>query len=331
MWVSRHPLNNSLAVFIHGIWGSRWATWKSHVDFFQGIYNRRPELISYDIYFFHYQTAWIHQPPLHPDVTGQLRAFLDREGQRYDTIILVCHSQGGLVGKRYILEELLAGRGETMKIDLVLTLNTPHRGARFWVHPVLYSAKFINQVSRIRNGRLLRQLAELTSFSVNVRFLKKNWNREHILTAPGKATAHCRYIRSISLGSRNDLFVSMKSAKGFEVDIPNSGLGSHSVDSRVIAEYVGLCLSRHENPITLNRQLDQIYGDPNRLTTHKAQCVKGAGKLIQQQNASVSAQYVDCKAISLSEDFRGAFARHPLRKLDLRQAFETYVQKLLND
>jgi len=331
MWVSRHPLNNSLAVFVHGIWGSRWGTWKSHVDFFQGIYDRRPELSSYDIYFFHYKTAWIHQPPLHPDVTAQLRAFLDREGKRYNTIALVCHSQGGLLAKRYLLEELLAGRGETMKVDLIVTLNTPHRGARLWVHPVLHVAKLVNGISRIRKGQVLRQLAELTSFSVNVRFLKKNWNKEHVLDAPGMATAHSRYIRSISLGSRKDLFVSMKSAKGFEIDTPNAGRGSHPADSEVIAEYVGRCLSEHEYPLMLNRELEQIYGDPKRLATYKDECGTRAAKLIKDQRLDASPRYVDCKAMSLCEDFRGTFNRHPLRKLYLLQAFETYVQKLLSD
>jgi pimeloyl-ACP methyl ester carboxylesterase len=99
VWVSRHPLNNSLAVFVHGIWGSRWATWRSHLDFFQRIYKQRPALTSFDIYFFHYKTG-IQQPPLYPVITKQLKEFLDKEGGRYDTVVLVCHSQGGIVGRR---------------------------------------------------------------------------------------------------------------------------------------------------------------------------------------------------------------------------------------
>src|SRR5712664_669912 len=172
MWVSRHPLNNSLAVFVHGIWGSRWETWRSHLDFFQRIYKQRPALTSFDIYFFHYKTG-IQQPPLYPCITNELKEFLDKEARAYDTVVLVCHSQGGIVGKRYILEELIQGRGQSLKVDLILTLNTPHRGARWWTHPALALARCANTVSRMGRGRFLRQMAELSAFSKNVRFLEK--------------------------------------------------------------------------------------------------------------------------------------------------------------
>lgn len=184
MWVSRHPLNNSLAVFVHGIWGSRWVTWKSQVDFFQRIHKQRPALSSYDVFLFNYDTGKFRQPPLYPNITNALKTFLEQEGERYDAIALVCHSQGGIVGKRYILEELIKGRGDGLKVDLIVTLNTPHRGARWCVHPALFGAGAVNLVSRLRRGNLLRQMAELHALSGNVRFLKRNWGQPYIFDYP---------------------------------------------------------------------------------------------------------------------------------------------------
>jgi pimeloyl-ACP methyl ester carboxylesterase len=330
MWVSRHPLNNSLAVFLHGLWGSRWGTWKSHVDFFQGIYERSPVLSSYDIYLFNYATA-LRQPPLYPDVMEELRAFVDQTAARYNTIVLVCHSQGGLLGKRYILHELIAGRGTTMKVDRIVTLNTPHRGGRLYLHPVLYTAQALNLLSRVWRGLFLRQMAELTRTSENVKFLKHNWGPQFISPVPVKATDHRRFIRSVTLASSRDLFVSKKSAQGFEIDSPDYGSASHAADSSEMADYVGKCLSEHEDPLALQKEIDSIYQEPVARMRHSQACEATAQRLIQALGKPISSRYLSAKPTSLSEDFREAFVRHPLRKLSLREAFATYVQKVLSD
>src|SRR5262245_16115241 len=132
MWVSRHPLNNSLAIFIHGIWGSRWHTWRSYVDFFQRLPSEMAQLRGFDVYLFTYDSPYFGaQPPIRDVAVRELRIFIEREKSRYDTVILVGHSQGGLVAKLYIVEELLQGHAQTMPVDFIITLNTPHRGANW--------------------------------------------------------------------------------------------------------------------------------------------------------------------------------------------------------
>jgi len=332
VWVSRHPLNNSLAVFVHGIWGSRWETWRSHLDFFQRIYKQRPALTSFDIYFFHYKTG-IQQPPLYPCITNQLKEFLDKEAGRYDTIVLVCHSQGGIVGKRYILEELVQGRGQALKIDLIVTLNTPHRGAGWWVHPLLAVALCANAVSRLGKGTFLRQAAELSAFSKNVRFMKKNWRTPLISKVECPATPSSRYIRSIAVASRWDLLVSKRNAEGFENDAPNYRAGGHPVDSDEVAEFVGACLAEHESPLKVFRQLDNLKTDINAW-----QAYESAGRTIASEEISgsesfgfKSSGYLVSKTTSLVEDFPEVFRRHPLRKLDLSESFRRYFRKALED
>lgn len=332
MWVSRHPLNNSLAIFVHGIWGSKWATWKSHLEFFQRIYKQRPALTSFDIYFFHYKTG-IQQQPLYPVVTNQLKELLEKEGGRYDTVVLVCHSQGGIVGKRYILEELEQSRGESLKVDLIVTLNTPHRGARWWTHPFLALALCANAVSRVRKGRFLRQMAELSAFSKNARFMKKNWGAPLIAKEHEPATPRSRYIRSIALASKWDLLVSKKSAEGFDIDAPNFRVGGHPVDSDEVAEYVGTCLAEHEPPLQIFEELDKLQNDLAAWPAYEAasNAVASAEIKASVNLRAKTSRYEPSKTGSLVEDFPDAFRRHPLRKLSLSESFRTFVRKVLED
>lgn len=332
MWVSRHPLNNSLAVFVHGIWGSKWATWRSHLEFFQRIYKQRALLTSFDIYFFHYKTG-VFQPPLYPVITNQLKEFLDKEGGRYDTVVLVCHSQGGIVGKRYILEELEQGRGQSLKVDLIVTLNTPHRGARWWIHPFLALALCANTFSRIGKGRFLRQMAELGALSRNARFMKKNWGSPLIAKDQGPATPKSRYIRSIALASKWDFMVSKKSAEGFDIDSPNLRVGGHPVDSDEVAEYVGTCLAEHDPPLQIFEELDKLQSDVTAWPSYEAASSAVASEQIKMSVnlAAKTSRYEPSKTGSLVEDFPDAFRRHPLRKLSLSDSFRTFVRKVLED
>jgi hypothetical protein len=282
--------------------------------------------------FFHYKTG-IQQPPLYPCITNNLKEFLDKEAPAYDTVVLVCHSQGGIVAKRYILEELIQGRGENLKVDLIVTLNTPHRGARWWTHPALALAYCANTVSRMGKGRFLRQLAELNAFSKNVRFLKTNWRAPLIAKEKGRAAPSSRYVRSIALASRWDLLVSKKSAEGFYDDAPNYRAGGHPVDSEEVAEYIGNCLAEHEPPLDVYRELDKLKSDLNSWQVYESAGREDASQELSESGNlhSRSSSYPDSKATCLLEDFPDAFRRHPLRKLNLSQSFRTYVRKVLKD
>jgi pimeloyl-ACP methyl ester carboxylesterase len=333
VWVSRHPLNNSLAVFIHGIWGSRWVTWRSHVDFFQRLPTERPELRSYDVYLFTYSTPCFGQePPLRESIVHELRMFLEGVRARYDTVVLVCHSQGGLLAKMYILEELLNDRGATMNIDLVITLNTPHRGAD-WRNPFLLFglavAELLSRTPIIRRLYILRQLRDLNPWGGNIRFLENNWDT-HISTVPGTAETNRRYIRSIAICGLKDWLVSMASAEGFYVDEKDATFNGHSVDSEQLASYVGHLLSGYDNPAPLKREFEEIYSDPDRLQLHVAECIQKASTIMNGMGIQ-PASFVSSRSQCFAREFRSAFARHPLRKLSLMDAFLRYVRKLLED
>lgn len=132
MWLNRHKLNNSLVVFLHGLWGSRFTTWDWFPDLLQSISAERI-YCSYDFYLFQYKTGLPRQPPFEPFVLSSLDQFLiqPQVQGKYATIVLICHSQGGVLAKLYVLDKLSTGRGHELKVDMIITLNTPHRGPRF--------------------------------------------------------------------------------------------------------------------------------------------------------------------------------------------------------
>lgn len=332
MWVSRHPLNNSLVVFIHGIWGSRWSTWRSYLDFFQRLPTNRPELRSYDVYIFNYPTPRLgKQPPLREAVVPQLRMFLDMEGARYDTITLICHSQGGVLAKLYILEELLNGHGTQLKIDFVITLNTPHRGAD-WRNPIiafgLLLAWFL-KAPIIRRLYLLRQLADLSPTSSNIHFLEDHWD-DRISNVPGLVETGRRYIKSIAICGLTDWLVSRRSAEGFYLDDKNETFNGHHVDSEPLARFVAYVLSGYENPSGLNQQLEQIYSNSQLRAQHLSNSASQASTIMSGQGMGPQT-FVDARAQCFAHEFKDAFARHPSRKLTLPDAFCSYVRKMLFD
>ena len=131
MWFNRHPLNNSLVVFVHGIFGDSWGTWLGVPGIIQGIAEHDPWVRSYDFFSFQYDSSAFQQPPLIPFAVDGLRQLLNRVQEKYETVALVAHSQGGLLSKAFILEELLAGNGRSIKVDLLITLCTPHAAEKY--------------------------------------------------------------------------------------------------------------------------------------------------------------------------------------------------------
>lgn len=112
---------------------------------------------------------------------------------------------------------------------------------------------------------------------------------------------------------------------GFFVDRPAFHVGSHSVDTEEVAEYVGHRLS-DDNPAS-------ILFHPEPVIPHKSTCQALASQFLNLAALppSASSQYVSSKTVSLVDDFPEALRRHPLRKLDLLSGFQTYVAKLMED
>src|SRR5688572_24433884 len=94
--IAAHPYNNSLVVLIHGILSGRYSAWEPAIDMIQEMYELGAATAtfgSFDYYAFGYESTW--RQPTFEDFFEPLRALVSRE--RYDTVVLIGHSQGGLL------------------------------------------------------------------------------------------------------------------------------------------------------------------------------------------------------------------------------------------
>jgi len=217
-----------------------------------------------------------------------------------------------------------------MKIDMILTLNTPHRGP-YWWNPFVPLAWSLNKVWVVRKLLLLRQLADLAPWSENLTFLQQNWKPPHLAALGSPATEESRYIYSVAISGLKDWFVSKRSAERFEgTDERNSLYSGHSVDDPEVAKEVGRYLYQHQNPVEVERELRKIYSQPGLLNDYRKRCLGEAAAAIKADGFAPG-YYVDRRAACFVDDFKDALDRHPLRKLGLIEAFRTYVKKVLED
>lgn len=250
MYVRDHPRANALVIFIHGITGGPWSTWDSFPNLWQKQNNRTAN--SYNVFLFQYESRWLYQPPLHYAIQD-LRSFLKAASTRYDTIVLIAHSQGGLIAKLSLIEELLDGNGTEIKVDLVITCATPHHG--------IFVCNFLYLASRIPLfGRWIgfHQLCDLASWGPVIRKIKRSWGAPLVSAFKCDATAHSRYIRSITVAS-DEWVVGMRSALGFSIDTPDlNGRGGHGMTVEKIEHLFCRYLDDHAFPNEVLQEIAKI-------------------------------------------------------------------------
>jgi pimeloyl-ACP methyl ester carboxylesterase len=196
MWIARHPLNNSLAVLIHGLVGDHYATWASAVTIVQNIHDGGDrDLRNYDYFSFHYKSGILNQPAI-SQYLPELRKLVSEKS--YDTVILIGHSQGGILAKLFVIEELIEGRGLNLRVDAVITLDTPHRGPQPWIYPAVLVGGLWKRLPLLNRFALWGQLGELGYGSAILKKVRQEWSRR-ISPVPCAPTAGGRYIQSATI------------------------------------------------------------------------------------------------------------------------------------
>lgn len=118
-----------LILFIHGLGGTK----ESFGNFKQFI-NEDEELSSWDVAFYEYPTSLIHVPyinkypkiqSLSKDLEGEINAHFSN----YNEIVLVCHSMGGLIAKKYLVDNLEMIKLNEIKVTKVVLYATPNIGS----------------------------------------------------------------------------------------------------------------------------------------------------------------------------------------------------------
>lgn len=118
----------TLILFVHGLAGGR-GSWGN----FETLIKEDAELgLKVDVDFFTYPTGsfrfwWSDKYVAPQEIADGLTSAINNKYVGYEKILLVCHSMGGLIGKRCIIDRLL--RKHEIRISGIIFFATPHRGA----------------------------------------------------------------------------------------------------------------------------------------------------------------------------------------------------------
>ena len=152
-------MSKSLVIFIHGLGGAPEATWGRFLEFSR----LDPELSSFDFSHFSYPTFLLRLPfgPKYPGVrtlAESLRTQIELRHSSYENIALICHSLGGLIGKRYLIDQLEDNRPSLVK--KILLYAVPNSGSELAsvAEQISWRHKQLSQLCK--DSDLIRQIAE---------------------------------------------------------------------------------------------------------------------------------------------------------------------------
>jgi pimeloyl-ACP methyl ester carboxylesterase len=118
-------------VFVHGFnsSASMWEPFTSLIDQDEGLERVTSLPFSYDTRLW--QRRLLRQIPTLDTVADSMKEFLDTDTEDFDRLVLVCHSQGGLVAQRCLVRMLAEGRGTDLaRIRRVVLLACPNNGSQ---------------------------------------------------------------------------------------------------------------------------------------------------------------------------------------------------------
>lgn len=149
-------MRQAAIVFVHGLFSSP-ATWTP----LQQELSTAPAVADqFDFLFFEYATRPVTWNPLRrmPDldtVAESLRGFIEDFTTQHERIVLVTHSQGGLVAQRFLSRMLQAGRGKDLpKIRRLVMFACPNNGSDLF----LLARKGVIPMTRNTQERELKPL-----------------------------------------------------------------------------------------------------------------------------------------------------------------------------
>jgi HAD superfamily phosphoserine phosphatase-like hydrolase len=136
-----------LLLFIHGLGGDAQRTWGRFPDLIQ----QDPELKDYELDFFTFPTSlfrlpWSKKFPKIQSLADALRTQIENRFPGRKGITLVCHSLGGLIGRKYLVEEVKNRR--PLRVKGLLLYAVPNNGAQLASIATLISWKH-NQLRQL--------------------------------------------------------------------------------------------------------------------------------------------------------------------------------------
>jgi pimeloyl-ACP methyl ester carboxylesterase len=172
-------------VFIHGLGGS-YNTWN---DFSNCLHNSWVESDSFSLEYDDYYNN-VKKIPFYTfvvknifgnsieNLAKHLSGFLKTVCDKYNNIILVCHSMGGLVARKYIVDLLNKDRN-VGKVKGLITYATPHYGSS-WAN--ISKALFRNPLKFFSFGSisLFSQIKDLSKNGNFITELNNEWSKLNV-------------------------------------------------------------------------------------------------------------------------------------------------------
>jgi tetratricopeptide (TPR) repeat protein len=137
-WI-RHPTGSLTVIFVHGILSDGEACWRHpNNTYWPNLLEEEKTLSSIGIYVFEYDTGFFSGTYSLSDVVDALRTRLRLdEAQRSAQLLFVCHSMGGLVVRRLLVQRQTDFIEANKEIGLFL-IASPSLGAQYaqWLFPL---------------------------------------------------------------------------------------------------------------------------------------------------------------------------------------------------
>lgn len=228
-------MGETAVVLVHGLFSAP-KTWDDLLSQFR----ITPQLHDYDFHRFEYWTPKfranrLRRIPDHRVIATRLDTFLRHQCGSYERIVLIAHSQGGLIIQRYLADMLTANRAaELTKIKRIILLACPNsgsdlalllrRGAVFWHHPQERSLQpFDDDVAAVHSLVL-----------------------ERVIYASSDDDSHCRIPFSVYAGESDNVVTPASALGSFPREVIGVLPGDHfsilEADHQTITALVGLLL-----------------------------------------------------------------------------------------
>jgi hypothetical protein len=138
-WIRRPQGAAASAVFVHGVLSSGETCWRNdNGSYWPELLNNEPELGSLGIYVFTYETGIFSGSYRISDIVDALKEHMRLDGVlKSNQLIFVCHSMGGIVVRKFIVERAAELIGAGKEIDLFLVAS-PSLGSTYadWLSPL---------------------------------------------------------------------------------------------------------------------------------------------------------------------------------------------------
>jgi hypothetical protein len=151
--------DKGLVIFIHGLGGDPQETWGNFPRF---ILSDPRVSNQFETAFFSFPTSLFGKGPKIQEVAAGLRTKIENDYEYYENISLVCHSLGGLIAKRYLIEEVKAER--SLRVSSIALFAVPSNGAG-----IAKAGNFISWRSK--------QLKQLFKDADIIELLNEDWIR----------------------------------------------------------------------------------------------------------------------------------------------------------